>query len=462
MPGNSGLRLQITSHAPIPSCHFSIIPLASREDVFSALEQKKIDLLASNAAIYVCAEQRYKTTALCGMLRKDDLSGHDCTGCLIRRSDRNDLASLHDLGSARISAVKPWSFSGWIMQWQLLRQHKIDPFRNDYPVLYEGTHQEVIRLVIDGGADVGAVATDILEQQIKSGAVDPKSLFVFNRQGEAVAIEKGIVASTKAYPDWVLAKTITMPNLLAKKVSKSLMSFDRVLSTDEETYKIAWTVPQNYQLVRDTLSDLIGKDYAYADTMSSSRRFARSGLVQTIISIVAFFIAIILFVALQRIRRHYRDVREELRVVRAELNDVRASKNLIETILTQVKCGMDIVNEKNEVIYVTPGIEHRYGPWRGKRCHEYYWGSSAPCKHCTKRAANEHRKEADPYSGSCHVTLETDSHPIGEPSGAESQGKLLQVPFYDENGQWLYARVHLPPENSLEKIDTENMIILQH
>ena len=444
----------------IPGYHFSIIPLASREDVFNALEKKQIDLLAANAAIYVCTEQRFRATAICGMIRSGDPSGHDCTGCLIRRADRNDLANLYDLSSARLSAVKLWSFSGWIMQWQLLRQHKIDPLRNDSPVLYEGTHQEVIHSVLDGDADVGAVATDILNQQIKSGEVDPKSLWVFNRQGEAIAIEKSVVASTRSYPDWVLARTPAMPNSLAEKVFNSLMSFDRDLSTDSETSIVAWTVPQNYQLVRDTLRDLMGADYAYADTMSPHRRFATSGLVQAILSAVTFALAIIFFIAWRHIRRRNSNAREELRIVHAELNEVRASKNLIETILTKVKCGMDIINEKNEIIYVTPGIEHRYGPWRGKRCYEYYWGSSVPCKHCTKRAASEHRKE-DPYIGSCHVTLKTDHHPIGGPSGTESESKLLQVPFYDENGQWLYARVHLPPESSIENIETENMIIIQ-
>lgn len=441
----------------IPGHRFVIVPLASREDIFHSLKEKKIDFLIANPAIYVCVEERFGASALCGMTSKSDPSGRDSTGCLIRKSDRNDLQKIEDLQDSQLSAVKPWSFTGWITQWQTLKQHHVDPLQDMPPISYEGTHEEVIQAVLNGTADVGAVANDILQRQIEAGKIDPNSLWVFDTKGDAVPVKNGIAeASTTAYPDWVFVKAAKTQDSLAEQVQKSLLAFDRDLQSREDNIAFAWTIPQNYQSVRETLRNLIGPDYAYVETFEASR-LSLPGLVDAIIIALSFILTIVFLVAWRHARSRENHVQQEMETIRAELNEVRASKHLIETILTKVQCGMDIINESGEIVYATPGIEHRYGPWRGKRCHEYYWGASSPCKHCTKRSAQEHRKNADPYSGSCHVTLQKDTHPIGDPSEEESQGKLLQVSFYDKNGRWLYARVHLPQEQTLVKLKTNGM-----
>jgi ABC-type phosphate/phosphonate transport system substrate-binding protein len=441
-----------------PGYQFTILPLATREDVYEHLEHKRVDFLIVNPVVYLCTEQRFGTSVLCGMTNRD--TGPTYTGSLIRKADRDDLATIKNLRSTRFSAVKPWSFSGWIMQWNVLDSQKINPVNDLTQVQFEGTHLDVIQSVLDGVADTGAVGTDILKQQITAGKLDPDSLFVFDREGKAVPLTSDVLATTEAYPSLVFAKAATASDELAQSVSRTLLETSSDPSSSTST-SATWTIPQNYQKVRDRLDDLIGPNYAFATEMIPKRHTTMTIPIEVIVIVaIALILGVILLIAWQRARKREDSTEERLRIIRSELQEVRASKNLIETILTHVQCGMDVVNEANEIIYATPGLEHRYGPWHGKKCHEYYWDSTNPCAHCKKRLASEHRQSKEPYAGSCHVTLQEDHHPIGGgPPSKDAKQKLLQVPFYDENGQWLYARVHLPPDIAQETTDTEMVLV---
>ena len=439
-----------------PGYEFVLVPLATREDAYVHLERKEIDFLLADSAIYACTEVRFGTSALCGMLNG---SSPDYTGSLIRKADRSDLTDLQDLRSKRMSAVKPWSLSGWLMQWNVLEEQKIDPL-DDLTVQFEGTHLDVIQAVLDGTADAGAIGTDILRAQIESGAVDPKSLWIFDRKGKAVPLTSDSLVSTEAYPFLVFAKSATTTDEFAQKVLKDLMFFEDKPTVP--TDRIKWTVPQNYEKVRDLLRKLMGADYAYTTKMIHKESGFLTVTVELIIvTCIALVLCVFLFVAWLRAKGRENIAQERLRIIRSELEEVRASKNLIETILSRVKCGMDIVDEKNEIIYVTPGLEHHYGPWHGKKCHEYYVGSSTPCEFCRKRDASEHRKPKESNKNYSPVTYQEDPHPIGNFCMQDNLGKLLQVPFYDENGRWLYARVHFPPE-VLEEASHEKTVASSH
>ena len=95
------------------------------------------------------------------------------------------------------------------MQRRELLSHGVDPLRSAAAVEFQGTHRDVIQSVLDGSADVGAVACDILRQRIESGLLDPNALFVFNREGNAVPLGRRPTPSTMGYPDWVFSKAAT-------------------------------------------------------------------------------------------------------------------------------------------------------------------------------------------------------------------------------------------------------------
>lgn len=443
----------------IPGYDFMIVPLASRDDIYTQLEKGNLDFFATNSAIYVCTEERFNTSALCSMVDNSDPSQRNYTGSIIRKSSRDDLAHIKDIEAARFAAVKPWSFAGWIMQRQTLKQHRINPLKDLYVIEFNGTHQEVIQSVLDGTVDVGAVATDLLKQQIESGQINPRSLFVFDKKGDAVPLKLKHLASTEAYPNWVFAKTAKTDDRLAGKVLQALLSPSNDPQANRKLYPFMWTVPENYQSVRNCLSDLMGAKYAYATAAIPEPKMTLPGWGNVMIMAAIFAIAVILFVAWRRTRRRENMVREELQINHNELNEVRAGKNLIETILTRVECGIDIVDENDEIIYVAPGIENRYGPWQGKKCYEYYLNEEKPCSACRKKAACKMQKNGDPYVESkCGITLQDDHHPLSTFLDKDKPSKLLQVPFYDENGRWLYARVHLPPENLSLKTDIDEMV----
>ena len=241
----------------------------------------------------------------------------------------------------------------------------------------------------------------------------------------------------------MFAKAAPTSDALAERVLRSLL-FEKGDPPEPSRPAVAWTVPQDYNKVRETLREAAGPDYAYVDGLSSR---ANPNLSRTLAATViggSIALVLLLFWAWRRARREDIRDRKDIQTIRAELNEVRADKHLLETILTKVHCGIDIVDEDNNIVYVAPALEKRYGAWHGKKCHEYYGNSPTPCKHCTKRDAGKSKKDGNSLGDSCRVALKEDSHPIGEPEIDGAYSKLLQVPFFDETGRWLYARVHLP------------------
>ena len=252
----------------IQGYNFIVVPLASREDIYDYLQEKKIDFLISNAAIHALHGRAVWDQCSGGTNLHGRSVGTRVHRNLIRKADRTDLTRVDDIADAQLSAVKPWSFGGWIMQRRALQVHGVDPLRSGTAVEFQGTHEDVIQAVLDGRADVGAVATDLLEERIKSGTLDPKELFVFNTEGEAVPLGSKEIPSTQGYPDWVFARSATTAEPLAERVLQSLIFRKSDSGTDVAGDSRTWTVPQNGENVRQTLREMIGPDYAYTDGMT--------------------------------------------------------------------------------------------------------------------------------------------------------------------------------------------------
>jgi two-component system sensor histidine kinase TtrS len=128
------------------------------------------------------AEDRFGAAPLATMVEspsnatKPSPSDAACSGAIIRRADRTDLATIQDIRGQRVSAVKPWSLTGWIAQWGLLVKQGINPQNDLKQVSFLGTHGEVIKSVLDGTADVGVVDADMLfylgkNQRIPDGSL---------------------------------------------------------------------------------------------------------------------------------------------------------------------------------------------------------------------------------------------------------------------------------------------------
>ena len=455
-----GLQACIDSWTPIteylsktiPDYRFVIVPLASQQDLVRVLEKGNLDFMVLDPAMELMAEDRFGVSPLATLiesapgdatLRPADASS---SGAIICRADREDIKSISDLRGKRLSAVKPWSLTGWIAQWELLKNAKIDPQQHLAQVVFEGTHNQVVKSVLAGESDVGTLDADLLVFMLKNRKIPDKSLCVINHEGDVVPLTSGEnAAATEFFPGRMLAKSATTSDELAKRVVEALLSKSLATTQDQMPSLATWTVPANSSKVRRTLQSLMGQDFA--DSAGFPLPYQAPewlGMALAVASVCV--IAIIVVLVLQgRGRRRELLVEEQLETTRREVAEARADKQRLDTILSLAGCGIDIVDDDDQVVYADAGLEQRLGDWRGRKCYQYFSDQETPCACCQRPGPLDTPENTivnlDAAATGPNAVFQHADHQVLQ---------MIGIPFRDESGKWLYARIHIPVSANLQ------------
>ncbi|MCD6185514.1 MAG: response regulator, partial [Deltaproteobacteria bacterium] len=234
---------------------FVIIPL-NYNQIIKAVENEEVDFIFSNSSTYVEVEYLVKANRIATLENK--YNNHGCVtyaGVIFRRADRNDLQSLKDLKGKSFMAVDEMSFGGWLVSWWKFKKTEIDPYRDFKELKFAGEQDAVVYAVRDGIADAGSVRTDTLERMNNEGKINFSDFYVFSEKDKKKSTLP-FVHSTREYPEWPFAKVKHISDELAKKVGVALIEL-----TPDSPAAIAgnfygWTIPLNYQPVRECLKDL--------------------------------------------------------------------------------------------------------------------------------------------------------------------------------------------------------------
>jgi len=77
---------------------------------------------------------------------------------------------------------------------------------------------------------------------------------------------------------------------------------------------------------------------------------------------------------------------QEKMAERKKAEDIlQLERNKLKGILDSIKDGVYIVNPQNEIQYINPVIEKRFGPIKGRKCHEYFNEFPTPCSWCKNK-----------------------------------------------------------------------------
>jgi len=434
----------------IPEYRFVVVPLASRVDLLRTLEKREIDFAVVNAALDAVVSDRYGTTSLTTMMKSYEVgmkmiaSDATCSGAVIRRADRSDIKGIRDIRGKRFSAVMPWSLTGWLVQWELFRKHGMDPHTDLKQVVFEGTPEQVVESVLDGSADAGAVDADLLNQMARNKRIPDNSLCVINRKGQAVPLVVGEdTASTDAYLRWAFSKAADTDDQLARRVADALMTKTLNIVVDGTACQVGWTIPQNNSKVRRLLRELMGPQFAESDGYPMPQEYPTWLFpVLAIGSGLALFTVAFMFLR-GRYRRRESSLEERLEKTRKELIEVRANRQRVDAILALAGCGIDIVDDENQVVYADSSLKRQYGDWHGYKCHEYYCGADRPCSGCRRPSPTDQQSQTFlDLDGSEWATAGDPHAKVHYIEGEEI--RMIGIPFRDEGGRWLYARIHIP------------------
>jgi len=235
----------------IPEYRFVIVPLSFRE-IEPAVRNRSVDFLLVNPSIYVDLEVRHRITRIATL--NNLLNGRSLNlfgGVLFTRTD-SDIRKLEQIRGRRFMAVDRISLGGFQMAWQTLQDVGIDP-NGDTTLSFGGTHDAVVRAVLEGRVDVGTVRTGILEAMTLDGASPLEKVRIL---GDRWSGEHPFHHSTRLYPEWPFSKLQHTSNRLARRVAIALLRMSSLEPAAQWGDYAGWTIPLEYQPVHDLLKTL--------------------------------------------------------------------------------------------------------------------------------------------------------------------------------------------------------------
>ncbi|MBN1270072.1 MAG: PhnD/SsuA/transferrin family substrate-binding protein [Kiritimatiellae bacterium] len=243
--------------AQIPHTAFVIVPLGYAE-IEPAAVAGELDFVLTNPAQYIALEMQHganRLVTLKTLCRQMPVT--QSGGVIFCAAANADIQSPADLGGKRFVAVEETSLSGWLAAHREFKDEGLDP-RKDFASLgFAGTPDAVVEAVRYGTADAGVVPTAVWEEMAAADFLKPAEFrIVRSRTAEAVTSAFPCLCSTRLYPEWPLATLDHVPSPLAEKVAVALIAMTADSPAARAAGCAGWTVPLNYEPVRECLREL--------------------------------------------------------------------------------------------------------------------------------------------------------------------------------------------------------------
>ncbi len=288
----------------LPGYDFKIVPL-DFDEVENKIRDKSIHFLLVNPSIYVEMEVRHRISRIATLSRV--INGkyqNQFAGVLFTTRDHSEIKTLNDIKGKKISAVDPNSLGGFQMISRELSENGID-ISTDLRVSFAGIHDNVVKAVLEGKADVGTVRTGILESMAQAGQIDLQDFHIIHQQ---VSDKFTQLHSTRLYPEWPFSKLQHTSDELAQRVAIALMEMHNFKDIDESgVSRNRWSIPLEYQPVHEILQylHLSPYDQEIQFTVMDALKKYWYVILSTLIIFVLLSIIILLVIRLNRALKKY-------------------------------------------------------------------------------------------------------------------------------------------------------------
>lgn len=169
-------------------------------------------------------------------------------GVILVLNQREDIRSLSDIRGKRIATPGGHLLGGYQTQVFELLQEGIQVPRDVAEVRAVGTHQDVVRAVLDGSVDVGFLRSGILEMMEASGALLPGDVRVINPQTTA---NFPYQHSTRLYPEWPVFSMPHVNEHAVRHVASALFSLESDNPAAKQAEIYGYSVPRDYLQVEE-------------------------------------------------------------------------------------------------------------------------------------------------------------------------------------------------------------------
>ena len=237
---------------------FKIKPYFAKS-TFSAEETSGFDLIFTDAAGFVAAEEEMGARALSSIAQVWDGKTYDKTGAVIFTRQDSDIKTLSDVVGDRIMGIDRSDFIGWKLAIQQFRAQGIDEASVLETAIFSGGNQlEVVSAVRSGLVDVGIIRAGVLEKLAREGQLN---LDEFRPISAIKHADYPFWVSTSIFPGSVLAALPSLSEEAMAVTIESLLQINGQSAESKAMGGIVWQAPQNYQQVRKLLMALGARPY---------------------------------------------------------------------------------------------------------------------------------------------------------------------------------------------------------
>jgi PAS domain S-box-containing protein len=326
--------------ATIPEKIFMIEPL-DFEEIFSAVENGRVDFILANPSIYVGLESLYGANRIATL--KNLRFGVEYTtfrGVIFSKANRRDLLRLEDIKGKTFMAVDINSLGGWRAAWREFKEKGIDPYHDFKELKFAGTHDAVVHAVRDDKVDAGTVRADTLERMAIEGKINLGDFYVIKEH--RAEGDMPVLYSTHQYPEWPFAKVKHTHDKLAVKVATALIEMPHDCPAAKAANSAGWTIPLNYQPVHECLKELKVGPYKDLGKITLADVFKKYWYwIFTIAFLFAVFAGAALFILrLNRdIKTSHIKIKSEVEVRNGTEKALRESEEKYRNILETIEDG---------------------------------------------------------------------------------------------------------------------------
>ena len=279
----------------------------SQADIERRIAERTLDIVTTNPTHFLVVRKQQPLTGVIATLVRsfDGQPLHRLGGVVIVRADRPELQTLEDLRGKVVAAPSVRHMGGYRLQAYELFGAGVELPDDAARVIETETHQDSVRAVLDGRADVAFARDGVLERMVARGELDLGRIRVLNEQ---YGTGHPFRLSTHLYPEWPV---FALPHVSERAV-RHFASALFALEPDDPAAKAAgihgYTAPADYLVVEDLARELRLPPFDQSPAFTLSDIWERHGgfvaaLAVALGVIVALLVAVVL--RSRRLRRQH-------------------------------------------------------------------------------------------------------------------------------------------------------------
>ncbi|WP_305043394.1 PhnD/SsuA/transferrin family substrate-binding protein, partial [Geoalkalibacter sp.] len=290
------------------------------EGLEEAVQRGQVDLVLTNPAHYVLiANREGLSSPLASQINLvEGVPVKGFGGVILVRADDHRLRGLADLKGKRLASPALGSLGGYQMQARELARAGLR-IPQDIQILETGMpHDRAVEALLDGRADAALVRSGLYEDMLKEGRLPPGKVRILNVQS-LPGFPHGL--STPLYPEWPMAALPQVDDALAARVASALLALPHGGEIAASLGIHGFTVPYNYEPVRDLLETLRLPPFDAPPKFTWSDIRAKHGTLLILLGLVSAS-GCLLLVALIINRRHIKAAQAALRASEENYRDL--------------------------------------------------------------------------------------------------------------------------------------------